>query len=181
MLFRGKKWTGYQALVAALARAVEGGTRVYEPSIYGSLTLEQLGEVFKSETHVPIPLLEQRLHCLHEAATILNKVIPLLSSLLCVFPQHCDHPPLQHYQGKVSLLVGSCNKSAVALSRLLATQFPGYRDVAQYGGKTVVFLKRAQIFPANLWNRFGGKGYGEFSDVDSLTMFADYRWVQREM
>ena len=39
----------------------------------------------------------------------------------------------------------------------------------------VSFLKRAQIFVADVWSRFGGTGYGEFNDIDTLTMFADYR------
>ena len=39
----------------------------------------------------------------------------------------------------------------------------------------VAFLKRAQIFVADVWSRFGGTGYGEFIDIDTLTMFADYR------
>ena len=69
----------------------------------------------------------------------------------------------------------SCDKNAVELSRLLATKFPCYRDIATYDGKTVTFLKRAQIFVADLWDRFGGKGYGEFTNIGELTMFADYR------
>ncbi len=40
---------------------------------------------------------------------------------------------------------------------------------------TVSFLKRAQIFPADVWDRFGGCGFGEFNDIHTLTMFADYR------
>jgi len=42
----------------------------------------------------------------------------------------------------------------------------------------VSFLKRAQIFAADLWRRFDGQGYGEFHDIDTLTMFADYRVPQ---
>lgn len=45
----------------------------------------------------------------------------------------------------------------------------------------VSFLKRAQIFAADVWARFGGEGYGEFHDIDSLTMFADYRLAARLM
>ena len=37
---------------------------------------------------------------------------------------------------------------------------------------------RAQIFAADLWHRFGGCGYGGFHDIDSLTMFADYTYVE---
>jgi hypothetical protein len=123
--FRNERWTGYRALVAALSRAVEGGVPVYEPSYYGHVTLDELEEIFKSETHVPIPLLEQRLNCLHEVAAILET-----------------------------------------------------RDVASYEGQTVAFLKRAQILAADLWDRFGGNGYGEFSNIEELTMFADYRVPQ---
>lgn len=34
--------------------------------------------------------------------------------------------------------------------------------------------KRAQIFAADLWGAFKGQGYGEFYDIGSITMFADY-------
>lgn len=34
--------------------------------------------------------------------------------------------------------------------------------------------KRAQIFAADVWGAFKGKGYGEFNDVGSITIFADY-------
>lgn len=34
--------------------------------------------------------------------------------------------------------------------------------------------KRAQIFAADLWGAFKGKSYGEFHDIGSVTMFADY-------
>jgi hypothetical protein len=78
----------------------------------------------------------------------------------------------------VSRLVESCDKDAVKLSRLLASSFPCYRDVASYEGQTVAFLKRAQILAADLWDRFGGNGYGEFSNIEELTMFADYRVPQ---
>jgi hypothetical protein len=40
----------------------------------------------------------------------------------------------------------------------------------------VWFLKRAQIFISKTWGRFNGKGYGQFDDIHSLTMFADYRY-----
>ena len=34
--------------------------------------------------------------------------------------------------------------------------------------------KRAQIFAADVWGAFKGQGYGEFGDVGSITIFADY-------
>ena len=41
----------------------------------------------------------------------------------------------------------------------------------------VKFYKRAQILIADLWACFEGKGYGQFHDIDTLTMFADYRYT----
>lgn len=42
----------------------------------------------------------------------------------------------------------------------------------------VLFLKRAQILVADIWSCFEGKHYGNISNIDCLTMFADYRVPQ---
>lgn len=42
----------------------------------------------------------------------------------------------------------------------------------------MAFWKRAQILVADIWAVCGGQGYGEFSDIDTVTMFADYRIPQ---
>lgn len=43
-----------------------------------------------------------------------------------------------------------------------------------YKGHQVFLYKRAQIFAADLWGAFKGQGYGEFHDIGSITIFADY-------
>jgi hypothetical protein len=40
----------------------------------------------------------------------------------------------------------------------------------------VYFLKRAQIVIADLWACCHNKGIGHFTDIEKLTMFADYRY-----
>lgn len=55
---------------------------------------------------------------------------------------------------------------------LLADHFICFRDEAKFDGRTVRILKRAQIFVADLWAAFEGEGYGEFHDIDTITMFA---------
>lgn len=40
----------------------------------------------------------------------------------------------------------------------------------------VKIYKRVQILVADIWACFEGKSYGEFNDIDSITMFADYRY-----
>ncbi|WPH04624.1 Hypothetical protein R9X50_00751700 [Acrodontium crateriforme] len=75
-------------------------------------------------------------------------------------------------------LIKKADHSAGKLANLLAKHFAGFRDEARFDNRKVRILKRAQIFVADLWAAFKGQGYGEFHDIDQLTMFADYRIPQ---
>lgn len=83
------------------------------------------------------------------------------------------------FGGQAATLIKQANKSASRLVELVTAHFPGFRDSALYDGRQVFLYKRAQIFVGDLWGAFGGKGLGEFEDMDRLTMFADYRRVRR--
>ena len=63
---------------------------------------------------------------------------------------------------------------------LLARDFSSFRDEHKFEGsrKPIRLLKRAQILVADLWACFDGESYGEFHDIDKITMFADYRVPQ---
>lgn len=61
---------------------------------------------------------------------------------------------------------------------LLAENFACFRDETSFKGKKVRILKRAQILVADLWACFNGEDFGEFHDIDKITMFADYRIPQ---
>lgn len=84
------------------------------------------------------------------------------------------------YEGRFQRCVERCQGSAAALLELVRTDFPCFRDVAEYRGQAQVsLLKRAQILVADVWALFEGQGLGRFHDVDSaITMFADYRVPQ---
>lgn len=69
-------------------------------------------------------------------------------------------------------LVSRANHSAAALVNTLADEFPCFRDETRFEGRNVRFLKRAQIFVADLWAAFEGESFGEFEDIDSITMFS---------
>ena len=86
---------------------------LYKPSLFATITQEDLERVFRSETHIPIPLLEKRVKNLHEAAAVLNK----------------------KFSGRVSELIRQSNKSAVKLAYLLAENFTSYYDVSTYNGR----------------------------------------------
>jgi hypothetical protein len=82
------------------------------------------------------------------------------------------HDLLERFGGSFSALVESAEGSAAALVRLLDRQ-PLFHDVAEYHGMEVPFYKRAQILASDLALAFGGRGWGEFHDLDLLTIFAD--------
>lgn len=85
----------------------------------------------------------------------------------------------QKYQCNFTNCIAAADGSAAALVNLIAENFPCFNDVVKFENrKSVRFLKRAQICVADLWAAFNGEGYGEFHDIDKITIFADYRIPQ---
>ncbi|KAL8782396.1 MAG: hypothetical protein Q9213_005399 [Squamulea squamosa] len=157
--YQGQQWTGYWSLVAAIHRALEEEIPITMPSFWindTECTDDVLKHVFRSTTLEPIPLLEERIACIREAGRIL----------------------LEKFDGSVVQLIQQANQSAAALVDLLVTKFPCFNDIATFEHSTIHFYKRAQIFVADLWASFEGKSYGSFHDIDTITMFADYRIPQ---
>ncbi|VBB77214.1 Putative protein of unknown function [Podospora comata] len=162
--YKGRRWTGYWSLVAALQRALEEGIPITDPHFWQNeeeLTLSTLKHVFRSATSEEMPLLAARLSCLREAGQILYEK----------FSCHPLH------------LVTSSNNSAARLVNTLASNFSCFNDTHSPPSfprkKPIRLLKRAQILVADLWACFEGQGpYGKFYDIDKITMFADYRIPQ---
>lgn len=77
-----------------------------------------------------------------------------------------------NYNGSVLVLLEDAKYSSARLVNLLAKDFPSFRDEFPFEGRKVRFLKRAQIFVADVWAAFEGKGWGRFDDIDKITMFA---------
>ncbi|GME66234.1 hypothetical protein GTA08_BOTSDO04974 [Neofusicoccum parvum] len=178
IVYKGKKWTGYWSLVAALQRALEGEIPITSPSFWAdkdACTEDVLRTVFSSATEEEIPLFNERVACLREAGEVLEEV---RTTVYRVFGSKRSWFDLQRFDGSVATLISDARNSAAKLVNLLADNFACFRDEAKFEGKTVRFLKRAQIFVADLWAAFDGKSYGEFSDIDKITMFADYRVPQ---
>jgi hypothetical protein len=79
---------------------------------------------------------------------------------------------IDRYNGDFMNLVDAADGSAGELVEILA-EMPLFRDEALYRDRVVPFYKRAQIAAADLHVAFGGRGPGRFSDIHSLTLFAD--------
>ncbi|KAI8437995.1 hypothetical protein MSG28_010653 [Choristoneura fumiferana] len=156
-----EKWTvdghsGYYALEAALIRAIKDGHDITNPQFYSKITEGELRNIMKGDNEAEIPLFDKRVAVLHEVGSIL----------------------LEKYNGTFETCVKEANKSAVKLLQIIVDNFPCFRDENVYKGQKVAIYKRAQILVADLWNFFDREGWGEFEDINKLTMFADYRVPQ---
>jgi hypothetical protein len=85
---------------------------------------------------------------------------------------------LERFDGQFSHVIEEAAGSAVKLAMLLVEHFPSFRDVASFRKQEVRFFKRAQICVADLRAAFGGRQWGALSDMDQLTIFADYKLPQ---
>ncbi|OAA57446.1 hypothetical protein SPI_07105 [Niveomyces insectorum RCEF 264] len=161
IMYRGKRWTGYWSLVAALQRALGEGIPITSPDFWRDpdrCTMGTMRWVFRSSSAEEMPLLAERLACLREAGRVLAA----------------------QYDGCATNVVAAAKGSAARLVNLLARDFACLRDEFPYEHRRrpVRFLKRAQLLAAELWACFQGEGYGAFTDIGKLTMFADYRVPQ---
>jgi hypothetical protein len=146
--------SGYFALAASLARAMKSGIRLEKAGYLEGLSLERFREILGGNGE--LQLMKERVAILNDLGRILG----------------------QEYYGDASGLVEAAESSAQKLVALLAEKMPSFRDVAEYRGQRVSFYKRAQIFCADLYGAFEGKGFGHFEDIDQITAFSDYKLPQ---
>ncbi|RFU81323.1 hypothetical protein TARUN_897 [Trichoderma arundinaceum] len=184
--YKGKRWTGYWSLVAAMQRALEEDIPITDPHFWQNedeCNLESLRHVFRSCTEEEMPLLQERLDCLRESGNVLYEVCRTLSlTLLHLLSRlaYANSNTIKKYDCSVVNLISAANGSAAQLVNLLARDFDCFRDEHPFEGRRnpIRIMKRAQIFVADVWACFEGKSYGEFRDIDKITMFADYRVPQ---
>lgn len=140
----------YDHLAAGLAEALKDDPTIFDTHRLKNFTGSMLRGLLQWPR--PLPLEDERVRLLHEVGTELER----------------------SFDGKAVNLVAAAKGSALALVHLVTKHFPGFRDHAVYKGHQVFIYKRAQIFVADLWGAFKGKGLGEFEDIGCITMFADY-------
>ncbi|XP_021907947.1 UPF0553 protein-like [Carica papaya] len=140
----------YDHLALGLKIALQNDKSAFDADRLQKYTGCELRELLKWPR--PLPLEDERVRLLHEVGQELER----------------------SFGGKASNIVESCGKSAAQLVALVTRHFPGFRDHSLYKGRQVFLYKRAQIFSADLWGAFKGQSYGEFYDIGSITMFADY-------
>lgn len=155
--WRGDTLDGYNALAAALTRAVADGRPLWDATYLAAFDADGLSDILRPAEGSPvIPLFAERLANAREVGATL----------------------LARYGGQFAQTVAVAGSDAVTLALLLARDFPSFADVASWRGQRVAFLKRAQICVADLHALFGGQGIGALTGLDGLTAFADYKLPQ---
>ncbi|KAG0215964.1 hypothetical protein BGX33_000662 [Mortierella sp. NVP41] len=157
--FNGVGYTGYWSMVAAINRALEEGIPITTPAFFASeerLPDKEIERIFRSDTKEQIPLLQDRIRVIREAGRVL----------------------VEKFNGNFANVITQADRSALKLVELVTSNFTSFKDEAEFCGRKVQIFKRAQILVADLWACFQNVSYGEFKDIDEITMFADYRVPQ---
>ncbi len=101
-----------------------------------------------------------------------NKIIQELMQHFTTALRDLGRYLLDDFNGEFTALVEAAQSSAGRLVQLLK-KMPYFNDVGSYNGAEVPFYKRAQITVADLNIAFKGRRWGQFNDLDHLTIFAD--------
>ncbi len=152
--YKGRRLDGAYGLMGAFTRAIEEGVPLLDGKFLAGMTVETLGRILRGEGELVL---------FRERAEILRGVGAGL---------------VARHGGSFSGLLAKAGGSAVALARLLVSEFPSFNDVCRTDGGELLFYKRAQLAAAMICQRFQGKGPGAFRDTDRLTVFADYKLPQ---
>lgn len=145
------------------------------PGRSGSVTMmSRLTERFRREG--PLPADELAAMTAGKAAALfgqpLDSPVGELMELFGRALSDLGHLLLRRYGGDPVALVEAAGGSAVRLAELLV-EMELFNDVADYDGRPVPLLKRAQIASADLAAALDGHPLGQFSDLGDLTIFAD--------
>lgn len=108
--YRGKTYSGYWSLCAAVNRALDEGIPITSASYYATVTLDQVRNILRSDTDVSMPLVEERHRILNETGKIL----------------------LEKFGGSFLNCVRESENSAQKLMHLVVESFPSYRDVTLF-------------------------------------------------
>lgn len=153
--YRGTTYRGYMSLCAAVTRAMDEGVPITDPAYFSQMRETDLARVLRSDNDTPMPMLRER----HQALTEAGRVL------------------MQH-GGSFRSFISPAGNDAEKMVRYVVDHIPSYRDEAVFEGRKISLYKRAQILVADFWGVMEAKGEGNIPNLDSLTMFADYRVPQ---
>lgn len=151
--YKGKQHDGSWAMITCLHRALDEGVPILDTEYRARITKEEMANILRG--NIEIPLLEERWKITKDIGKTL----------------------IEKFGGNFANLVKKAG-GATKLLDLVLENFSSFDDSSTYGGWSVFFYKRAQLLILDIYQFFGGKGYGGLSDIDQLTACADYKLPQ---
>ena len=148
---------GYMALAHALRRGYDDSPALAQPATWASWSVDALAGVLRGDdggAELP-PMLAER----HAVAAELGAWLVAA-------------------HGGSALRALADASSAAAFAQTLAGTLRGFRDVAEYRGRRVPLLKRAQIAAHDCGAALGERAPAGLRDRSGLTAFADYKLPQ---
>ncbi len=174
--WRGTEHNGYDALAAALHRAVAEGRPLWDAAYLADVSDDEVSDILHPVKGAPsIPLFPARVAHLREVGR----------GLLAL-----GEDAARAGVTPVEYLIGEAGGSAARLVELVVRHFPSFDDTVLWPERSplsdtdtvpaenIRFYKRAQILVADLHGAFAGSGLGAFHNLDGLTAFADYKVPQ---
>ncbi|MDO8627444.1 MAG: queuosine salvage family protein [Candidatus Diapherotrites archaeon] len=152
--YKGRELDGSWAMVACIGKAIEQDKPILNPEFLSSITKNDLAEILQGT--VEIPLLEKRVN----------------------FLNHLGKTLLEKFDGDFENVIKESKGDALKLLELIVSNFPLFNDSSFCNGEKIFFYKRAQLFVANIYQAFNGKGFGDLKNIDKLTVCADYKLPQ---
>jgi hypothetical protein len=152
--WRGKTYERFNAMLVSLMLAAKYERRWCDAEFWVEVPGEELREVLSGTGE--LLLLDERERIVRETGRTL----------------------IERFDGQFTNAIDSVNEKAWPLAVLLMTNFDSFRDVSNYHGKPVYFLKRAQICALDISIAFESHGLPPLKGVEELAAFADYRLPQ---
>lgn len=148
--------SGWYGLVMCFERALANKKPILNAEYLASISLDDVKKIFLGCNNIEIPLIEERMKNLRESGKIL----------------------LDKYQGKFINLLETANYNAIEIVRLIYKDFSSFRDIFNFNGQEIVFLKRAQVCANDISYIYKRKNNKSLTNIDQLTAFADYKLPQ---
>jgi hypothetical protein len=157
----GQWVSGYYAFSWTIKKAFLENKKLQTAASIAELTFEDFKQIFYG--NLGETFFQGELLLLEERYKIIKQNFRLLGD--------------QYWQS-VKNLLGQAAGDANKLVKLLMNDFPSFKDVSEYHGQPVYFLKRAQLFAGDLYHAFAGQSYGQFNNIGDLTICTDYKIPQ---
>lgn len=150
--YRGQRIDGAYGMIGALGRGIEDGVPVTDFSYLADISEDDLEYLLRGEN--TIPLFEIRLATLREIGRVVR----------------------DRFSGNLIELILSVNSAEELLEAVVAL-FPSFKDETEYNRNKVLFLKRAQLFVADIFQAVE-ETRASLRSIAGITACADYKLPQ---